>query len=265
MLATATAVCTAVPASAATVVIDDFSTSGAVASNFGGNPATDSQSTAGADIIGGERDLWVSTDGGDSFGSQFEASASDGELNFTNGSGTTGQAIVIYDGNGAGATAQTFSFNSVPGPDAPDFPKAFSASVPVDTAGLGGLDFLQGNTITNRRFEFDVTSFDADGVLQFEAYVWDTTGDLARFSETLINPSSTDELDFSTTLKFDEFTGVIDWTDVGAVAFSVESETAEFDGSIGSISVVPLPASALLLLGGLGGFAAVGRRRRRKA
>lgn len=251
---------------AASLLIDDFSTAGAVLSAQQGNPATDSQTTAGTDIIGGERDMWVSTDGTDTIGSGFEATVNTGELKFTNGTGQTGQAIVIYDGSGGAAADQAFTFNSVPAVTS-DFPNATTANVPVDTDGLGGIDFLQGNTIANRRFEFDVTSFDGDGILQFEAYVWDTAGALARFSETLINPISTIDLDFSTAIGLDEFTGLIDWENVGALAFSVESETLEFDGAIGSISVVPLPASALLLLGGLSGFAglsAANRRRRRK-
>jgi hypothetical protein len=62
--------------------------------------------------------------------------------------------------------------------------------------------------------------------------------------------------------------GDFNWEQVGALAFSIEALTENYDGTLGAISVVPLPASAWLLLGGLGGLAGVSaasKRRRRKS
>ena len=66
--------------------------------------------------------------------------------------------------------------------------------------------------------------------------------------------------------------GPIDWNQVGALQFFAQTgegnDVPALDGAIGSISVetgvVPLPASALFLLGGFGALGAL-RSRRRKA
>ena len=281
------------PAVASTILIDDFTDAGSIESNGDGNPAT--LNVTGSNIISsdpgvldGERFMWVSTDdaipSGTSVlpegGTTFEAGL--GLLNFGNGPASnattppiqgTGQAVLVYDGSAAAGDPQIFDFNSVPQPpvvSATDFPSSTTASINVDTDGLGGVDFLDGFDITQRGIEFEFSSFDPGGQLDFRAYAWDTTGALVTFQELLVsNTGLPTDVDFDTLLGLDEFTGdPFDWTSVGAIAFSVESLTPEFDGTLLSISVVPLPLPALLLIGGLGGLvgvSTVAKRRRRRA
>lgn len=253
-------------AMASTILVDDFTTAGAVASNFQGNPAA--APINGAGILGGERYMWVSADTAGPFDTSFQVLVGGGQITFNNSTGVTGQAVLVYDGVGTGPTTEEFTFDSVPAPS-PDFPDSNTALIPVNTSGLGGADLLQGGTTATRYFSFDVNSFDNNSSVDFRAYAWDMSGNVATYFENLFNPFPFDIVTFDTTLRLNEFTADagFDWSDIGALAFSVESLTTEFDGALGSISVVPLPASAFLLLGGLGGLAGMStasRRRRRK-
>ncbi len=79
----------------------------------------------------------------------------------------------------------------------------------------------------------------------------------------------TEELDvtFNPLTLFSSFAG-IDFTQVRSLQFTFNTnELAGFQGELASISAVPLPASILLLLGGLGGLVGVSSvsKRRRKA
>ncbi len=253
-------------AMASSILVDDFITPGSVLANLQGNAATGA--FAGPGIIGGERYMWVSTDSTTAdFGTGFEAEVVSGDVSFTNGSNITGQAVLVYDGLGTGAATQNFSFQSVPG-GTPGFPNDTTAAIPVNITGLSGVDLLSTGTIDTRSFAFEVGSFEALADVDFRAYAWDMSGNVATYFENLFNPGPDNIVTFDTSLRLSEFTfgGAFDWSSIGALAFSVESLNPEFDGTIGSISVVPLPASALLLLGGLGGLAGMSaaKRRRRK-
>jgi hypothetical protein len=122
----------------------------------------------------------------------------------------------------------------------------------------GGDDLTDGGT--NDKFFFALNSFDIIGAAFFQLTVFDGAFGSGTFTENL-------DAAFDPYLKFSDVVGGVDFTNVTSLLFEIESTTASFDGSLASISVVPLPASALLLLGGLGGFAGVSaaaKRRRRK-
>lgn len=269
-VASAVLVLSAPLAMASTILVDDFTTPAALIVTQDGNPAE--IDVPGGSILGNTRTMWASTDDtgtGGQASTTFEVQVGGNEIKFGNGSGVTGQAVLIYDGGGAG-TPFSFTFN--------DLAVGVSGDIDVDFNGLGGVDFLDGNLVTQRAFEFSGSSFDTaffnpvtntidPASATFRAYAWDVDGTLAEYDEIIGGP------DFTELLGLTEFTttgggdGIFDWTGVGALAFSIESNTPQFDGSLGAISVVPLPASTLLLLGGLSslvGASVVGKRRRRR-
>jgi len=214
--------------SAMPILIDDFTTDQRVTDNPGVDPVA--SEVAAAEALGGWRDMWVETDLPGLSNTTFESGG--GILSFSNDTNATGRALLTYDGNVGGAITPVTDISE------------------VDTDGLGGIDFLAVGP--NPFISFDVNSFESN--LFFEARVWDMDGNFGNFTEVLPPVGS-----FSPDLPLTDFVfaGAFDWTRVGAVQFFVESSTIGYDGSITSISVnaIPLPASALLLLSGMGALA----------
>jgi hypothetical protein len=206
--------------SAMTLLIDDFITPQRVADQPDGTDPSQSE-LATLTSLGGWRDMWVETDLAGVADTTFQSNS--GFLAFSNVTNATGRALLTYDGN-----------------DVDPFV--------VDTDGLGGVDFLAVGP--QPFFSFDVESFESN--LFFEVRVWDMLGNTGLYNEILPPAGS-----FSPDLPLSDFTldAGFDWTQVGALQFFVESSTNGYDGSIGSItlnSTIPLPASALLLLSGVG-------------
>ena len=218
-------------ASAAVITIDTFDTAQAVSdAPFAGQPQG---SEAFADeAIGDYRDLYVDTDADGNFGAT-TLEVSGGELTFNNESGVTGSGWVTYDGlDGDPLT--------------------------VDTTGLGGFDFLDG---AGAGFLVDVVRLDLPFLVTVTA--WDMFGQETSFTSEV---SASGE-PFLPLAAFGN--DLFNWNAVGALQFFADSNgTGNVDAAISSIKVdtgvIPLPASALLLLGGLGGFSAFGLRRKRK-
>lgn len=216
---------------AATVTFDTFDTDQYVSDvplAAGGNTST--VTSANGDILGGSRTFSVTNTATDGSATNATSLASaQGILSFSNTDGSTGRASLVYDGNGA---------------------------------GLGNLVFG-----ANSAFSFDVLRFDNDGNVNFTINGTDGDGNTISYMENLMSG-------FNPNLTFAEFAGgnTFDFTNVQSLEFIVDTTglTRSIDGAISGIFLnsddiapVPLPASALLLLGAVGGFGAL--RRRQKA
>lgn len=105
-------------------------------------------------------------------------------------------------------------------------------------------------------FLFDVGFF--DGVANFFASVTDTMGRTSTYSE-LLQPG------FNPRLLFSQFTGTADFNIVQELSFAIDTTggVRGVDGSLEriTISAIPLPAGGLLLVFGLGGLAALRRKK----
>lgn len=213
--------------------IDSFVTDQSVADQPTGTQPTNSE-VAASEALGGYRDLYVTTSGTQEADSVLRAGIVDNVLSFSNQAGISGTAWVTYDGNDGDATT-------------------------VDTTGLGGANLSKGDPTAGLLFE--VISLDIAGGLTAGIEAWDMNGENAIFQ----GPVSAGGDTFVPFASFITTTaGTFDWTDVGALQFFAIADD-DVDARIGPITAVPLPASALLLLGGLGGLSAVGMRRRKRS
>jgi hypothetical protein len=137
--------------------------------------------------------------------------------------------------------------------------------------GIGTVTYTDVGDIelgANGYFLFEIVGGAFDKIANFNVYVEDMAGHISTYTEVLL-PG------FDNKLLFSAFTGSADFNMVKTLSFQIDSENinelfggpnTQVDGSLASISIgaVPLPASALLLLGGLGGLGAM-RRRKNKA
>lgn len=245
-------------ATASTITIDDFTTDQLVqdAPSLGSVSA----STEAGGMIGGFRYMEVENSGSINAGTQLNSQF--GALTFDNSSNTSGIGYIVYDGT----SDRTLATNT-------------DIGVGVNTSGLN--ENLVFGSVSQTFFSFDLSGFNpgtGGSTALFSAFAWDNDGNRAEFAEIVgagpISPN----------LFLSEFAGdPIDWTQVGALAFSIDSRAGtsdllggasfggdNFDGTVGviSVSAIPLPASVLMLLGGLGAFFGVSRasaRRQEKA
>lgn len=223
----------ATSADAVTIMIDDFTTAQSVSVTAGDVPPTVTDNQAVGDVLGGFRTL-------------------DLEVSPPNAGSALGASLISTGVLGM-APSDLLALSTSPFIEAT---ASVTYGVAAGGASLG--DLTAG--MTNDKFFFEILSGDLPGAT-FSATVTDGGGMSATVTESLV-------AGFSPFQAFADFVGV-DFTDVASLTFTLESPlgTSSFDGSIGSISAVPVPASALLLLGGLGGFAAFSssKRRRRKS
>ncbi|MBL3701737.1 hypothetical protein GI582_03405 [Sulfitobacter sp. BDSS02] len=229
----------AAPGYAATVMltIDEFDSVQTV-KDVPSTSFVNNSEVADAGVLGGYRDFEVmNTDATGNPEDATELRSEAGLLSFSNIAGASGSGYITYDGQ--------------------DDPTS------VNTTGLGGINLEIG---TNPYFAFDVAYFDRNVFIEITA--WDMLGNVVSYSETLA-------AGFNPNLPFSDLIGDpnFDWTQVGALQFFVDSSNTEIsvDGQLNSIKVVadmnviPLPASGLLLLGGISSAGFLLRRKRRKS
>lgn len=240
-------------ASAMTVTVDDF-TDDQFVQDLPDTLVNASVIPGG--MIGGTRYLEV--ENADSVQAGTQLNSTSGNISFNNAAGTSGIGYIVYDGT----TDRGLATNT-------------DIGVGINTTGLGGLDVVAGPSIAETFFSFDLSDFNpgsGGSTALFSAVAYDMFGNVGQFDEIV------GAADISPALPLLAFTGSVDWTNLGALAFIIDSRSGtdsvlgefggiNFDGKVGSITInqVPLPASVLMLLSGVGAIGGGGFLRRKKS
>ncbi|WP_299656692.1 VPLPA-CTERM sorting domain-containing protein [uncultured Jannaschia sp.] len=233
LTAAAALVASTAGAFAATVTIDSFDTD-QVVSDVPSASSVNNSTIAAPEAIGGFRTMAASnstsnrpTDATtfDSFG---------GILTFSNTRNSTGSGSLTYDADGAG----------------------------LMTSLLIGTDPF---------FSFEGASFDNDSNVNITANLTDNDGTVISYVENVASGNFSPDL-FLTQFNTDEDYDDFDFGNVFALQFIVDTIGLQdnIDGQISAITlnagdtppnVIPLPATGLLLLGGLGGLTVLRRKK----
>lgn len=218
-------------ATAATLVIDDFSTRQIVSDEPVEPDFPSASEVADEEVLGGYRELAAETllSGGPFATSLSTNSSGLGLLSFSNQSIQQGIGTVTYDGEAS--------------------------------SGLGGVDLAMGATDSGFRFVLA----DADADLTVASTVTDTSGGSSMFERTFSRELVGSTLDFA----FADFSGGANFSSVDRITFAF-SGPQDLDASLDRIEVaggdtpapIPVPASAAFLGTGLLGIAALRRRRK---
>jgi len=223
---------TASAATASTILIDDFDLFQEVV-DVPVDVGDENSNTVGPDasILGGFRTLTVATNPAGNEGSELRSTGL--------GSGFNPPSALVFSNDATQSGTAIVIYGE-------------------DAGGSALGDLTMGGVLD--KFFFEVLSADLDGTT-LVTEVKDTGTGVSSVTEVL-------DATFSPFTAFSAFTGDADFTSVGSLTFTFDTgDIKDFDGALGSISVVPLPLSALLLLGGLGGLAgvSVASKRRRKS
>ena len=217
------------------LVVDSFTTTqGSLVDNTinAGGGVWSSVSTAGTDILGGQRDLYVeSTSGGPIGGETTEGKVvvalnGDGVLRTDATGGASGVVKVRWDGSNTGAA--------------------------TNVAGLGSLDLL-----TQGYGAFGFNFLTSSAGIPVTLTVW-SGGNAYSSTKSTFNTGTS----FSSILfNFGGF-GAADFDDIGAIELSLDaSNAAGFDVFVTMVNAIPEPGSIALLGAGLLGLAGLRRRK----
>lgn len=222
--------CVTSPLHAASLIIDDFTTSqGPLSVSPALGPLEDSSSASGAGIIGGSRDLVLSTDAGASpFSSNAEVLGGVAQL----ADNTQFSSDLLFQWDGADNDA-----------------------LALDTAGLGGIDLTSGG---NNALEIGLVFDDLPATLQFSVYSTNGNSSTVTFPSTGLIFT-----DLSIFVPFALFNGNADFSSVGAIELLISSPTngldIAFDFIQTNIAPVPVPPAILFMGSALFGLGLVRR------
>ena len=177
-------------AQADSILIDDFS----VEQDVGLQPIDPviparSQVGPSSSILGGFRDIEASGDA-DSF-LETRLQVTNGVLNFSNNVSTNGIGLLTWDGD-----------------DSPDS---------LDTGGLGGIDITQNNGHDLNGIFVDIAFADLPG-LALDFTIFALNNNVATLSQTFDSIITTP---LTTSFLFDDFSGTVDFTNVGAIQLEI--------------------------------------------
>lgn len=222
----------ALPATAAVLVIDDFSTDqGPLTVSPLVPPQSDSSSASGAGIIGGSRDMVLSTDPGTSGVSSF-ATVTGGIAQLADNSQFQSDLLFQWDGGDNDPNA-------------------------LDHTGLGGVDLTSDN---NTAFEIGLLFDDLPATLSMT--VWSIDGNSSSLAFPATGLIFTN---LSIFIPYALFSGSADFTNVGAIELAITSPTNGLDIALDYIQTgiepVPVPAAFWLFASALLGLRLTRRRR----
>ncbi len=193
--------------------IDGFTTTQAVQA-FPPLPSSQVSQLADADVLGGERDIWVELTESNNPVSSVALASSGGYLYLASGPGTTGNAKVVWDGVDSGAQI-------------------------INPTGLGGIDLTQsnGNTMTGIALTSGADHPDAKITMR----IYTDANNWSEFTTTV--PESAGGLATGqATFNFDDIPTAsagqgADFTNVGALELTFEGVSA-VDGQVALVGLV---------------------------